>query len=67
MKTISTTDYNILIGDVLSEVSAFISERNYNGICIIVDENTKRDCLALLQAELGDEIPVIQIQSGEIN
>ena len=62
MKEIVSSDYSIWIG----EKSLFkLSAKTYSKIAILVDENTKRDCLNKLP-KLDNPI-IIEIQSGEQN
>ena len=62
MKEVKANDYSIFIGKESLQKYDFNS---YNQLAILVDENTKRDCLpAFLKATNIDAI-IIEIQSGE--
>ena len=62
MKKIVSSNYSVWIGEkVLSQLDV----RSYSKVAILVDENTKRNCLSKLQ-ELRNPI-IIEIKSGEQN
>lgn len=59
-------NYNIHIGFFEMPLKAFLEERNYSNIVIIVDENTRECCLPKLEGVLSDFSHfVIEIKSGE--
>ena len=61
------TDYPIIIGEnALEELQKFLEQSTYSQILVLVDENTKRDCLPLLSPYLSEHL-VCQISSGELN
>jgi 3-dehydroquinate synthase len=71
MKTIELDDYFIHIGSDTAfwdSFKTFVSDERFARKVIVVDENTKRDCLPLLQqnAETTDW-PTIEVKSGEKN
>ncbi len=68
MNTIKLDDYSIHLGPLGETLRGYLRKGNYNQVFIIVDENTRADCLPLLEKETGD-IPckIIEIQSGETN
>lgn len=55
---------NIHFGEIKTLLNNFLSENKYNKVFILVDENTKRDCLPLLQK---NDFFEIVIKSGEQN
>jgi 3-dehydroquinate synthase len=67
---IETYSYEILIGqDVFSEFIKFIETKNFSKIFILIDENSKKFCLPVLDPYLA-HIPehfFIEIKSGEEN
>jgi len=66
MKKLSLSDYNIFIGNDSWEIlNAFISDEKYNSIAVLMDENTKRDCLPLFEKNTNFNFETIQITSGE--
>ena len=70
MKTISTSDYNIHIGeDSFAALNKFLSDKKYSSVFILVDQNTKKRCLPLLKRSFDSliSLSVIQIKSGEKN
>jgi len=59
-------DYKIYIDDIWEAYRVFLNQRTYSQILVIVDENTRRDCLPILQKESeGIELNIIETQSGE--
>lgn len=68
MNTIKLDDYSIHLGPLAENLRGYLRKGNYNQIFIIVDENTRADCLPLLEKEIG-AIPqkIIEIKSGETN
>ncbi len=69
MNTIYTNTYNIYIDDDFSTpFQALLSTKNYSGIFVLVDDNTKEHCLPLLEKLLGNfEKTIITIRPGEEN
>ena len=49
MKNISLADYEIGFDDSLQSLKDFLSSGNYSSIFVLVDENTKRQCLPVLE------------------
>lgn len=52
----------ISFGNIEEQLSKFLAQNNFSQIFILVDENTKRDCLALLPSFYCQ---LIEVQSGE--
>lgn len=71
MKTIQLDDYFIHIGsdtNFWDSFNAFVLDERFSRKVIVVDENTRRDCLPLLlQFVDAEDWPVIEIKSGEKN
>ncbi len=68
MTTVKLKEYNIYIGDVWETFKDFLKEGAYLKPLIIVDENTRRDCLPLFLEKSGlKEYVIIDTLSGEIN
>ena len=68
MTTISTTDYNIYLGDCWTTLEEYLQRGNYARTFIIVDENTEAHCLPILLKKVDIENPVIiETESGERN
>src|SRR5882724_2902664 len=61
--------YEIFLGnDTFYQLGKFLSKKNYSKKFILVDENTKKHCLPLLQhgaPALQDSI-LLEIKSGEL-
>lgn len=68
MQTISLQDYQIHVGDFRPALRIFLTEGQYTKIAVLVDENTRVHCLALVNEVLAD-FPhfIIEIPSGELN
>ena len=68
MQTIPVQDYAIYLGDVFASLNTFLEERKEQEMVIVVDENTKRDCLPILQKHLSrQDFKVLCIPSGELH
>lgn len=69
MRTIQAEKYNIYIGnELLSELNAFLKQKNYKSAFILVDENTKKHCLkSLKRASFIFPPVIISIKSSEKN
>lgn len=66
--TLHLDNYFIQIGDIWTAFRAFLEERQYSKLIVLVDENTERDCLPLLQKELKDyPLIIITIPAGELH
>ena len=66
MNTIELADYRIHIGDFWANWNAFLAERNYTKVVVLVDENTKRHCLPIWEANTSvKEYLLIKIEAGE--
>jgi len=58
---------NLLFSSNLSgDLNAFFKENSFSQIAVLVDENTRKKCLPLIENSLP-KFEVIQIQSGESN
>jgi 3-dehydroquinate synthase len=59
-------DYNIEIGPVGDDHFRWLSEKNYAGWIVFVDENTHRDCFPKIKPWLNQSrIPVVEVPAGE--
>lgn len=70
MKSIQATDYFIHFHqDGFEKLNSYLSENNPSKIIILVDKNTKKDCLPYFETRLKTHIPtaVIEINAGEIH
>ncbi|MFK7806650.1 MAG: 3-dehydroquinate synthase [Saprospiraceae bacterium] len=69
MQTIQLDDYFIHIGsdtNFWEAFNAFVADEKYSRKVIVMDENTKRDCLPVLQKHVDPTgWPIIEIKSGE--
>lgn len=68
MQLLQLDDYHISIGPVAESLTAFLEGKNYSQLNVLVDENTERDCLPLIEDVLsGYKWSVIKIASGELH
>ena len=64
MKEVKANDYSIFIETESLQLFDF---RTYSQLAILVDENTKRDCLPIFLEETNVDAILIEIPSGEEN
>lgn len=56
---------NILLTDKPGEdLQNFLSNKKYSSLAVLVDENTHRDCLPIIESSLPNDA-IIQVKSGE--
>ena len=68
MQTIPVQDYAIYLGDIFPALNDFLAKKATSALVIIVDENTERCCLPLLQSKLDrQDFTLIRIPAGEIH
>lgn len=65
MNYIELADYQISFGSASEALVDFLSGKSYTSVNILVDENSKKYCLPLL--EIPTDYNLIEIQSGERN
>jgi len=66
MKKINLHSYTIFFEAAASCLHSLLSELSYTSLFVLVDENTKRDCLPKLSTVLPEDTKYIEIQSGEL-
>jgi len=64
MRQLALPSYHIIIGAIEDSLSAFLKDKSYSSVAVIVDENTKEHCFQRIEPVLPDHY-VIQIPSGE--
>ena len=67
MTILELKDYSIFIGHTGRELSEIIENGHYSKVAILVDENTHRLCLPVLEKKLNTDFKVIEIPAGEIH
>lgn len=68
MKIIRTRDYKIFVGDFWEALDEFLKVAKYSKIIILIDENTRRQCLPIFLSKIKMENAVlIEIPSGEMH
>ena len=68
MQTLKLSDYNIYVGDVWAAFRAFLKEKNYSKIFILLDDNTEEHCLLPYFEQFSiSETHYIRIRAGEIH
>lgn len=66
LDSIQTTDYSIHLGSIADSIH-HIDLSAYSKICVVVDENTRRDCYPILAKALNYDHEVLEIPAGEIH
>ncbi|MFA6945673.1 MAG: 3-dehydroquinate synthase, partial [Pedobacter sp.] len=68
MKPIKSISYSVFFGNSLQELSAFLNEKKYSKVFVLVDSNTEIHCLPVLQEALESiEFDLIEVTPGEEN
>jgi 3-dehydroquinate synthase len=69
MKAIQSSGYTIFFEDGLSELQNFLSKNSYSKVFILVDSNTEKYCLPIVQDTLAGivDFDVVEIDPGEEN
>ncbi|QQT51455.1 3-dehydroquinate synthase [Sphingobacterium siyangense] len=69
MEVIESLGYQVYFDDTLASLEAFLAERNYSKIIVLVDTNTLDNCLPLFQQALPNlaNYDVIEVDPGEEN
>ena len=69
MQAIDSLGYKVYFEEDLSSLPAFIEERGYSQVLILVDRNTNDHCLPVFQAAVPDLIhyDIIEVDPGEEN
>lgn len=65
MQTIALDDYSIFVGSSWEALQQLIDDKGYTKIAIIVDENTKKYCLPILEANVSFPFELIEVPAGE--
>ena len=65
MQRLDLPAYQIFVGPCLSAWKRFWETRNYSRLAVLVDENTRRSCLPLLEPYLPADAVLIEIEAGE--
>lgn len=65
MDTIHSDNYRIYFNDSIAQLVTFVKQGNYSKVFILTDENTGEHCLPLVQAALGDNFDLIEVNAGE--
>jgi len=70
VKSIQATDYFIYFQqDAFEELNSYLSENKPSKIIVLVDKNTKKDCLPYFESKLKTSIQtvIVEINAGEIH
>ncbi|WP_026899226.1 3-dehydroquinate synthase [Daejeonella oryzae] len=69
MKALKSLSYTIFFENCLNELVHFLSENAYSKVLVLVDSNTEKYCLPILQEHLGAafQFDVIEVDAGEEN
>ena len=65
---IQLADYSIYVGDSRLAIREYVNNGNFSNIIALVDSNTQKACLPILQEYLsGFDLNIISIPAGELN
>jgi 3-dehydroquinate synthase len=53
MKPIESINYSVFFENSLQELSAFLNQKKYSKVFVLVDSNTEIQCFPTLQKALG--------------
>jgi 3-dehydroquinate synthase len=68
MKPIESINYSVFFENSLQELSAFLNQKKYSKVFVLVDSNTEIQCLPTLKKALGAiEFDLIEVTPGEEN
>lgn len=67
MHPIQSIGYPVHFQNSLAEIRNLISRGKYSKVFVLVDSNTEKHCLPLLQPYLPDDYDIIEIDPGEEN
>lgn len=68
MRILELQDYSIHSGNATEDLNPLIDKLNPSSINVLVDDNTQRDCLPLLEKKMPNRtFNLISIKSGELN
>jgi len=57
---------NIVIStNIATELSGFLNNHRFTQVVVLVDENTKENCLHLIRSALSESFHLVEIESGE--
>lgn len=66
MQVLELNDYNIYVGNIWSVLDQMLTARNYAKIVVVVDENTRRDCLPIFEQQMRNwTFASITVPAGE--
>ena len=63
---LSVSGYNIEFGSAPDILKEYLKDKNYSSISVLVDENTRKQCLPLIQ-DVVTSANILEIASGEQN
>jgi len=68
MQQLDLDDYSIFIGDIFPALKAFLKEKNYPRTVLIVDDNTHKYCLPIIEKHIDtSDFLIITVPEGELN
>ncbi len=68
VQTIPVQDYAIQVGDIFPTLNAFLKTKKDQAIVVLVDENTEKHCLPILQKQLTrKDLIILLIPAGELH
>jgi len=67
MKKLELHTYSIEFDEIKTSLKYLLAHTKYSSLFVLVDENTRKHCLPLIQDVIPEESKFIQIESGEKN
>lgn len=68
MQQIDLSDYSIFVGEIFPRLQAFLKEKSYPRTVLIVDDNTEKYCLPILEKHIDvTNFLLITVPEGELN
>ena len=70
MESITTSSYSVHFNEkAFAQLKELLAVKSYSKVFVLVDENTKADCLPVFKKEMLDDISfgLIEIKSGEVH
>ena len=70
MESITTSSYSVHFNQkAFAQLKEVLSAKAYSKVFVLVDENTKADCLPVFKNEMSDgfSFGLIEIKSGEVH
>ena len=68
VQTIPVQDYTIHVGNIFPTLNKFLKNKEDQAVIVVVDENTEKHCLPILQKQLNrKDLIILHIPAGELH